>query len=453
MNSFESKCNDTDINADDIIHIVEVIEDESQQHHPQHQQPQQPQQGEKEKEEEEEEKRKLNLTDMEKRILINFYKEHPLLWNGKAYPYQKNKLEKHTLKEQMVDLFHGKYKVEILERTFHVLRTSMLREVKTTDENGLHLSDKKWKFFDDLSFLKDVLKRGRNKRTTQISSEDTKNIIQFFSHNRSVLLQQLNADNLERYQFLMERLATELENKYSIKAIKLHFDSLLNIYKREKRWVTKYNKGNLLDPSFSSAWEYYSEMDEFLEDELTSPGAATLAKQISRPNKVELRNLGLHQQNTYNNAATTGTVDHRNNNNNTLENPQHIKVVVSTDDTLAGKEECYTIFSDRNQTADPPPFIITGTSSAAVTYDHKYNNEQHIETTQKQKIPTPQNDTLKRKHDEGVSSSFRVESANRFGQVVADSLMQCEVKDWPRMKKQIMDLFFEYEIDKEKNSL
>ena len=139
---------------------------------------------------------------MEKRILINFYKEHPLLWNGKAYPYQKNKLEKHTLKEQMVDLFHGKYKVEILERTFHVLRTSMLREVKTTDENGLHLSDKKWKFFDDLSFLKDVLKRGRNKRTTQISSEDTKNIIQFFSHNRSVLLQQLNADNPVSYTHL-----------------------------------------------------------------------------------------------------------------------------------------------------------------------------------------------------------------------------------------------------------
>ena len=439
--TFERKGDISDINADEIIHIVEVTEDD-----PQHQQQQQ------RGEEEEEEKRKLNLTDKEKRILINFYKEHPLLWNGTAYPYQKNRVEKQTLKEQMVNLFDGKYKIEILERTFHVLRTSMLREVKTTGENGLHLSDKKWKFFDDLSFLRDVLKRGRNKRTVQISPEDTKYIIEFYRQNKQVLLQQPNTANLEQQQILIERLTSELDNKYSMKTIKLHFDSLLNIYKREKRWVTKYNKGKLLDQSFSSAWEYYSDMDDLLEEDLTSPsGTVTLAKLIRKTNKAESGNFSLcqSQQSTYN--TTVPSADHVSYNSSNENNTQQIEIMVSTDDTLAGKEECFTILNDGNQATDPPPFIITGTSSMSSSiYDRKNDNNDHIEIAKKEKKSTPQNTALKRKHDEDVSSSFRAESAQRFGQVVADSLMQCELKDWPRMKKQIMDLFFEYEIEKEK---
>ena len=35
-----------------------------------------------------------------------------------------------------------------------------------------------------------------------------------------------------------------------------------------------------------------------------------------------------------------------------------------------------------------------------------------------------------------------------FGRTVADSLLQCDTKDWPRLKKKIMDIFFEYEEKK-----
>ena len=401
------------VGSDEIIHIVEVLEDGEQ--------------------DEEKTERKLNLTDEEKRVLISFYRQHPVLWNGKAYPYQKNREEKTSLREQMFDLFDGKYKVEVLERTFHVLRTSMLREVKTTDEDGMHLSDKKWKFFDDLIFLKDVLKRGRNKRTVQISPEDTKYIIQFYSYNKTLLQEQQNKTNLEEHQSLIERLATELHNKYPIRAIKSHFDSLRNIYKREKRWVSKYNKGKLLDPSFSSAWEYYNDMENLEQ--------STTAKQ-SKPNEEAEPQNTQHHQSSYNHE------------NHTFENGNgQYQVVIATDDTNGGKEECYTISNDRNKATGPPPFIITSTSSA---YDHSYNN---IETRTNQtsnntpsSLPTPYH-TLKRKLEEERppgASIYRAESAQRFGQVVADSLMQCEVKDWPRMKKQIMDLFFEYEVEKEK---
>ena len=35
-----------------------------------------------------------------------------------------------------------------------------------------------------------------------------------------------------------------------------------------------------------------------------------------------------------------------------------------------------------------------------------------------------------------------------FGRTIADSLLLCDAKDWPRLKKKIMDIFFEYEEQK-----
>ena len=57
------------------------------------------------------------LSDEEKKVLIKFYKENPALWNS-SDPYYKNKV------------FENKYTEDVLEKTFHSLRTSMLREVK-----------------------------------------------------------------------------------------------------------------------------------------------------------------------------------------------------------------------------------------------------------------------------------------------------------------------------------
>ena len=35
--------------------------------------------------------------------------------------------------------------------------------------------------------------------------------------------------------------------------------------------------------------------------------------------------------------------------------------------------------------------------------------------------------------------------AELFGKLVSDSLLQCDMKDWPMIKKKVMDIFFEYE--------
>ena len=37
------------------------------------------------------------------------------------------------------------------------------------------------------------------------------------------------------------------------------------------------------------------------------------------------------------------------------------------------------------------------------------------------------------------------EKARRFSQSVADSLLECGPKDWPRIKELIMGIFWEYE--------
>ena len=35
-----------------------------------------------------------------------------------------------------------------------------------------------------------------------------------------------------------------------------------------------------------------------------------------------------------------------------------------------------------------------------------------------------------------------------FGRTAVDSLLQCNTKDWPRLKKEIMDIFFEHQEEK-----
>jgi hypothetical protein len=91
----------------------------------------------------------LKLSDEEKKVLINFYKENPLLWNSND-SYYKNKTQRSLVKVKLVTLFDDKYSEELLEKTFHSLRTSMLREVKKVSSGVT--SKKTWKFFDDLEF-------------------------------------------------------------------------------------------------------------------------------------------------------------------------------------------------------------------------------------------------------------------------------------------------------------
>jgi len=61
--------------------------------------------------------------------------------------------------------------------------------------------------------------------------------------------------------------------------------------------------------------------------------------------------------------------------------------------------------------------------------------------------------TISQNQSNGNAKQSALEDkAHVFGRTVADSLLQCETKDWPLLKKKIMDLFFEYEQQKSNDS-
>ena len=72
---------------------------------------------------------KKKLSDDEKTMLIAFYKENPELWDSNN-PYHKNKERKQLLKMNLTKLFNEEYSVDMLEKSFHSLRSSMLRGEK-----------------------------------------------------------------------------------------------------------------------------------------------------------------------------------------------------------------------------------------------------------------------------------------------------------------------------------
>ena len=89
----------------------------------------------------------VKLSDEEKKILIKFYIENPALWNSNDTHYR-NKVQRSLIKVKLITLFAEKYTEDVLEKTLHSLRTSMLREVKKLD-NGI-IPKRTWKFFDEM---------------------------------------------------------------------------------------------------------------------------------------------------------------------------------------------------------------------------------------------------------------------------------------------------------------
>ena len=88
------------------------------------------------------------LTDVEKFKLIEFYTENPDLWVTNQVGSRTKKLLK---KEELVKEFDGKFSIEILEKVFHGLRASYLREHKTYKYGKL--PKKTWKFYESMLFL------------------------------------------------------------------------------------------------------------------------------------------------------------------------------------------------------------------------------------------------------------------------------------------------------------
>ena len=64
-----------------------------------------------------------------------------------------NKKPKNAEKEELVEEFDGKFSIEILEKAFHALRASFLREHKKY-QNEEKLPNKGRKFYENMPFLK-----------------------------------------------------------------------------------------------------------------------------------------------------------------------------------------------------------------------------------------------------------------------------------------------------------
>ena len=80
---------------------------------------------------------------------IEFHKENSELWVTQAITRSRKTLKK----EELVVGFDGKFSVEILEKAFHTLRASFLREHKKYQKEE-KLPNKGWKFYESMPFLK-----------------------------------------------------------------------------------------------------------------------------------------------------------------------------------------------------------------------------------------------------------------------------------------------------------
>ena len=56
---------------------------------------------------------------------------------------------------------------------------------------------------------------------------------------------------------------------------------------------------------------------------------------------------------------------------------------------------------------------------------------------------------LEERASEPKSDDILAEKANLFGKVVADTLLQYEIKEWVYLKKKIMDVFYDYDQQKQ----
>ena len=114
------------------------------------------------------------LTDAEKVKLLAFYKENNELWVTQGV----TRSQKAMKKEELVEEFEGKFPIEILEKAFHSLRASFLREYKKYEKDG-KVPNKPWTFYENMLFLKEEPKTTRVSFTT----EERETFITFYHTN------------------------------------------------------------------------------------------------------------------------------------------------------------------------------------------------------------------------------------------------------------------------------
>ena len=161
------------------------------------------------------------LSDEEKKSLIAFFKEHPPLWDG-THPHHKCKRTKEELRTKLVGLFKELYSIEILEKCFHSLQTSFVRELRKKAEHAesdkKDIPLKKWKFMDEMGFLEKEINRKKKKNFNDVETEE---LIDFYRENPALWNHSLKdwRDRTLR-SALMEKLHDNYAGKFTIDEIK-----------------------------------------------------------------------------------------------------------------------------------------------------------------------------------------------------------------------------------------
>ena len=197
------------------------------------------------------------MNEQEKRELINFYRENPILWKNDD-PDHNNKQKRLAVKDNLYSVFDGKHTMEVLEKTFHSLRTCMSREIKK--ENESDPPKKKWKFYEDMVFLKEEISMPRKK--LNFEATDIEMLINYYQLNPS-----LWNHNLVEYRdrilrdALLDKCVEELDNRYSKDEIKQQWNNLVTTYKREyMRQEASKCSGSGTKDVYVSDLEYFNSM-------------------------------------------------------------------------------------------------------------------------------------------------------------------------------------------------
>lgn len=320
------------------------------------------------------------LLDEEKTQLLSFYRENTLLWSSEN-PYYHNKARRISTKEKLAELFEGKYSLEVLEKTFHSLRTSYAREVKK-EVDGI-LPKKKWRFMDEMQFLKEELSNNNNpsgnKKTVKLNENESEMLIDFYKSNPS-----LWNHNLTEYRdrnlrnVLMQKLCSEIfDDKFKEEELKRFWHNLVTTYKREKqREEASACSGSGTSDLYTSSWEHFTTMTFIDVTNNTDESVSTLDEGYQT----------------------------------TLTQPPQKRKRNALNEEQTAKAELWKVLAAK-----------IGSSSTSENFQ-------------------PQKSTSSMTSEEKLR-----ERANIFGRTVVDSLMQCEPHHWPMLKKRIMDLFYEYE--------
>lgn len=325
------------------------------------------------------------LSDEEKKTLILFYKENPPLWDG-THPQNKCKRTKEELKVKLVAQFDDLYQVDTLEKSFHSLRTSFLRELKKKAEHAESQEKdvplRKWKFMDEMEFLTQEI--NREKKKTNFSDIEIEELIEFYRDNPA-LWNHLSKDWRDRTLrgTLMEKLHEHYESKYTIDEIKQAWHNTLTQYKSEKlrEDASKTKSGSGLSEVYISKWQFFDSM-EFID------------------------------------------------------------ITCGMDETVNTIES-----NESESTSDPPPPAKKKSKAQEKSEERAAKIDLWKTIAQTMKAPLqPQQLQATVQQPAPVNQPSNLEArANLFGKLVADNLLQCDPNDWTYLKKKVMDLFFDYE--------